>query len=139
MSLAVNVAVPPGALSAFDPSYRVHPASTLFPYTTLFRSTSSPSPDTAIPDSVIVDPGSSLPLKLVGPPKVGASATPNAVTVRISDPVAEGPLDPSREVTVRVRTAVSPPWSGAVILSAPRSLAANVAVPPGALSAVAPS
>ena len=88
---------------------------------------------------MIVDPGSSLPLNTVGPLNVGASATPNAVTVSVSDPVAEGPLGPSREVTIRVRTAVSPPWSGAVILSAPRSLAENVAVPPGALSAVEPS
>src|SRR5207247_1228920 len=101
--------------------------------------TSSPSPDTAIPDSVIVDPGSSLPLNTVGPLKLGASATPNAVTVSVSDPVAEGPLDPSREVTVKVRTAVSPPLSGAVILSSPMSLAANVAVPLVALSSVEPS
>src|SRR5439155_149904 len=97
------------------------------------------SPLTAIPESVIVDPGSSLPLNTVGPLKVGASSTPLAGTVSVSDPVVAGPLAPSCEVTLRVRTAVSPPASGAVIRSAPRSLAANVAVPLVAASAVAPS
>src|SRR5438105_178176 len=50
-------------------------------------SVSSPSPVAVSPLSVTLAP----PLKLVGPLKVGAAATPNAVTVRISDPVAEGP------------------------------------------------
>src|SRR5204863_3519371 len=83
-------------------------------------------PDTAIPDSLHADDGTPLLYVTVVQPCAVPSATPNAVTVSVSDPVAEGPLDPSREVTVRVRTAVSPPWSGAVILSAPRSLAENV-------------
>src|SRR5206468_12092042 len=86
-------------------------------------SVSSESPDALRPLSVTLAP----PLHAVGPLKVGASATPLAVTVIVSDPVVAGPPAPSCEVTLRLRTAVSPPASGAVIASAPRSAAANVA------------
>src|SRR5205085_1510547 len=136
-SPAGRLATPLLATSAVLPSKSVHPVG--IPDTVAAVKLSSPSPDTAIPPSVIVDPGSSLPLKLVGPLKLGASATPLAVTVMVSDPLAVGPPLPSCALTVRVRTAVSPPSSGAVIRNAPRSPAGRLATPPVATSATLPS
>src|SRR6266851_3793752 len=63
------------------------------------------------------------PLHTVVAPNTGASATPVADTVRTSTALAVAP--PSLELTVRVRNALSPPWSGAVTTRSPRSAAAK--------------
>ena len=63
-----------------------------------------------MPESVIVLPGSSLPLNVLAPPKVGASAAAVAVTVSCG---AEVVLPPSLELTVSVSVAVSALPSGA--------------------------
>src|SRR5712691_11130811 len=84
-------------------------------------SVSSASPVALSPLSVI--PASSLPCHTVVAPNTGASATPLAVTLRTSTALAVAP--PSLELTVKVRNALSPPWSGAVTTRSPRSAAAK--------------
>ena len=103
--------------------------------------TSSPSPDTAIPDSVIVDPGSSLPLNTVGPPKLSASATSVtettnvAVAAAVSRPV--GPTALSLAVTDSVK--VSPSMEdGATSARPARSPEPTVQEPPVMLTAPSP-
>src|SRR5439155_23080798 len=100
-----------------SPSFTVQPAG--IP-DKVALSVSSLSPVALSPLSVIGP--SSLPCHTVVAPNTGSSATPLAVTLRISTALVTAP---PAVLTVSVRNALSPPRSGAVTTSGPRSGAAT--------------
>src|SRR4029077_10333978 len=106
----------------FPGSATLHPSGTP---EIVALSESSPSPDTDSPLSVI--PASSLPTQTLVAPNTGSSATPLAVTLRTSTALVPRP---SGVLTVSVRNALSPPWSGALTTRRPRSPALTTPEPP---------